>query len=337
MIDITMLSGLDDKIAIVTGAAGFIGSHLCDKILACGGHVLGIDNLLTGDRENINRLRRHPRFQFIFGDIRNVIDIHDMRLANEVSYILHFASPASPADYLAYPVETLEVGSTGTQNLLKLAMKAGARFLLASTSEVYGDPLEHPQKESYWGNVNPVGPRGVYDEAKRYAEAITMAYHRYHKVNTVIARIFNTYGPRMRPNDGRAIPAFISSALRNEIVNVYGSGEQTRSFCYIDDTINGLLKLLLSEECGPINIGNPAEWTVQDCAKLVIKLCNSTSSITHQSLPVDDPKVRCPDINFAQKKLSWSPKVSLEDGLRKTIDYFKSINLPINHTEKVVV
>lgn len=318
------LPGFLDKRVIVTGAAGFLGSHLVDCLLDSGAYVIGIDNFLTGDRRNISRLRDTDNFQFLLRDVSTA----NMIFEKPIHYVLHFASPASPIDYMEFPIETLEVGSNGTRNMLKIAELAGARFLLASTSEVYGDPLEHPQKESYWGNVNPVGPRGVYDEAKRYAEAITMAYHRYHHVDVAIARIFNTYGPRMRSNDGRAIPAFISSALRNESIPMFGDGKQTRSFGYVDDTVRGLLSLLVSDEIGPMNIGTPIEYNLLTLAEAIIDICKSKSQIVFKPLPVDDPKQRCPDISLAFTTLNWRPQFDLCTGLSKTVDYFKSMYLP---------
>lgn len=316
---------LKDHRVIVTGAAGFLGSHLIDRLLEMGAFVIGIDNFLTGDRRNISRLRDHSNFQFLLKDVSTA----NMIFEKPIHYVLHFASPASPIDYLEFPIETLEVGSNGTRNMLKIAELAGARFLLASTSEVYGDPLVHPQKESYWGNVNPVGPRGVYDEAKRYAEAITMAYHRYHKVDVAIARIFNTYGPRMRSNDGRAIPAFIDAALRNNPIPMFGDGKQTRSFGYVDDTVSGLLALLLSNQTGPINIGTPVEYTLLVLAEAIIDICNSKSEIVFKPLPEDDPKQRCPDINEAFRTLNWRPQFDLCTGLVRTINYFKTLHLPL--------
>src|SRR5215211_1334044 len=303
--------------SVVTGAAGFIGSHLCEALLNRGHSVVGIDNFLTGDMSNIAHLRDRE-FEFIRHNVTRYIDVD-----GHVDYVLHWASPASPIDYLELPIQTLKVGSLGTHNALGLAKAKGARFVLASTSEVYGDPLEHPQKETYWGNVNPVGPRGVYDEAKRFAEAMTMAYHRYHAVDTKIVRIFNTYGPRMRLNDGRAVPAFMSQALRNEDVTIFGSGTQTRSFCYVTDLVDGILRLAESKENDPINIGNPQEMTIEDIARTIIKMTGATSKIVYRPLPEDDPKVRQPDITRARTLLGWEPKVGLEEGLIKTLDYFK--------------
>ncbi len=294
---------------VITGAAGFIGSHLSEELLDRGYAVVGIDNLLTGDLANIAHLRDRD-FQFIRHDVTNYIDVD-----GPVDYVLHWASPASPIDYLELPIPTLKVGALGTHKALGLAKAKGAAFVLASTSEVYGDPLEHPQKETYWGNVNPIGPRGVYDEAKRFAEAMTVAYRRYHKLDTKIVRIFNTYGPRMRVRDGRAVPAFISQALVNEDVTVFGDGSQTRSFCYISDLVDGIIRLMLSKENHPINIGNPQEMTIKQIAELIIKMTGSKSKIIYKPLPTDDPKVRQPDITRARTELGWEPKVPLEQGL----------------------
>lgn len=301
---------------LVTGGAGFIGSYLCDRFLAGGHEVICMDNLITGDVENISHIR-DSRFSFVQYDVTNFIYVK-----GRLDYILHFASPASPLDYMEYPIQTLKVGSLGTHKALGLAKEKGARFLLASTSEVYGDPLIHPQNEDYWGNVNPVGPRGVYDEAKRFAEAITMAYQRYHKVDTRIVRIFNTYGPRMRLKDGRAIPNFITQALKGEDVTVYGDGLQTRSFCYITDMVEGIYRLLMSDYNLPMNIGNPEEMTVIGMAKEIIALTGSNSRIVKMPLPEDDPKVRQPDITQAKKIIGWEPEVGLREGLQKTIEYF---------------
>jgi len=305
---------------LVTGAAGFLGSHLCDRLLAEGHRVVGMDNFLTGNPANIAHLRKHPSFQFVLHDVANFVEVQ-----GPLDGVLHFASPASPVDYLDYPIQTLKVGSLGTHKALGLSRAKGARFLLASTSEVYGDPLVHPQPESYWGNVNPVGPRGVYDEAKRFAEAITMAYHRYHKLDTRIVRIFNTYGPRMRPKDGRVVSNFIVQALKGDPLTVYGDGSQTRSFCYVDDLIDGIVRLFERGGADPTNIGNPHEFTVRQLAELVLKLTGSRSTITEQPLPTDDPKVRQPDIRHARETLEWEPRVPLEDGLRRTIEYFRGI------------
>jgi dTDP-glucose 4,6-dehydratase len=302
---------------VITGAAGFIGSHLSEELLDRGFSVVGIDNLLTGDLANIAHLRDRD-FQFIRHDVTNYIDVD-----GPVDFVLHWASPASPIDYLELPIPTLKVGALGTHKALGLAKAKGATFMIASTSEVYGDPLEHPQKETYWGNVNPIGPRGVYDEAKRFAEAMTVAYHRFHKVDTKIVRIFNTYGPRMRIRDGRAVPAFMSQALLNQDVTVFGDGSQTRSFCYISDLVDGLIRLMLSKENDPINIGNPQEMTIEQIARQIIKMTGSTSKIIYKPLPTDDPKVRQPDITRARTLLGWEPKVTLEEGLGRTIDYFR--------------
>lgn len=301
--------------ALVTGGAGFLGSHLCDRLLAEGHEVLCMDNLLTGNPDNVAHIRNQP-FTFVHYDVTNYIYVE-----GPLDYILHFASPASPIDYLEFPIQTLKVGSLGTHKALGLARAKGARFLLASTSEVYGDPLEHPQRETYWGNVNPIGPRGVYDEAKRFAEAMVMAYHRYHGVDTKIVRIFNTYGPRMRENDGRAVPEFTSQVLDNEPVTVFGDGSQTRSFTYVDDLIEGIYRLLMSDENEPVNIGNPHEKTILELAETLIRLTGSTSKIVNKPLPVDDPKVRQPDITRAREILGWEPKVELETGLRRTLDW----------------
>ena len=302
---------------VITGAAGFIGSHLSETLLNRGHSVVGIDNLLTGDMGNIAHLRDRD-FQFIRHNVTQYIDVD-----GPVDYVYHWASPASPIDYLELPIQTIKVGSLGTHKALGLAKAKGAGFVIASTSEVYGDPLEHPQKETYWGNVNPIGPRGVYDEAKRFAEAMTVAYRRFHKVDTKIVRIFNTYGPRMRIRDGRAVPAFISQALVNEDVTVFGDGKQTRSFCYINDLVDGIIRLMLSKEAGPINIGNPQEMTIEQIARLIIEMTGSKSKIVYKPLPTDDPKVRQPDITLARTLLDWEPKVSLEQGLGRTIDYFR--------------
>ena len=303
---------------VITGAAGFIGSHLAEVLLDRGYAVVGIDNLLTGDIANIAHLSNRD-FEFIKHDVTNYI-----YLAGPVHYVLHWASPASPIDYLELPIPTLKVGALGTHKALGLAKAKGAKFVLASTSEVYGDPLEHPQKEGYWGNVNPIGPRGVYDEAKRFAEAITVAYHRYHKLDTKIVRIFNTYGPRMRIRDGRAVPAFISQALRNEDVTVFGDGRQTRSFCYISDLVDGIIRLMLSDTNEPVNIGNPAEMTIEEIARVIIEMTGATSKIVYRPLPEDDPKVRRPDITRARTLLGWEPKVDLRSGLTSTIEYFRT-------------
>ena len=306
------------KRVVVTGAAGFIGSHLAEALLDVGHEVIGIDNLLTGDVSNIAHLANRE-FTFIKHDVTNYIYID-----GPVDFVLHWASPASPIDYLELPIPTMKVGALGTHKALGLAKAKGATFVLASTSEVYGDPLEHPQRETYWGNVNPVGPRGVYDEAKRFAEALTMAYHRYHGVDTKIVRIFNTYGPRMRLNDGRAVPAFMSQVLRNEDVTVFGDGSQTRSFMYISDLIDGIMKLMRSPENDPVNIGNPREMTILEIAQTIIRMTGATSRIVYKPLPTDDPRVRQPDISRARTILNWEPKVSLEEGLVKTVEYFRT-------------
>ena len=306
------------KRVVITGAAGFIGSHLAEALLDRDYSVIGIDNLLTGDTANISHLANR-NFSFIKHDVTNYIYVD-----GPVDFVLHWASPASPIDYLELPIPTLKVGALGTHNALGLAKAKGARFVIASTSEVYGDPLEHPQKETYWGNVNPVGPRGVYDEAKRFAEAMTMAYHRYHGLDTKIVRIFNTYGPRMRLNDGRAVPAFMSQVLRNQDVTVFGDGTQTRSFTYITDLVDGIIKLMLSSENDPVNIGNPVEMTIKQIAETIISMTGSTSKIVYRPLPTDDPKQRRPDITRARTLLGWEPKVQLEEGLIKTIEYFRT-------------
>jgi len=303
---------------LITGGAGFIGSYLCERFLAEGDEVICMDNLITGNANNIASLFPNRRFSYIPQDVTNYIYVK-----GPLDAILHFASPASPIDYLELPIQTLKVGSLGTHKALGLAKEKGARFLLASTSEVYGDPLVHPQKEDYWGNVNPIGPRGVYDEAKRFAEAMTMAYHRTHKVETRIVRIFNTYGPRMRLNDGRVVPNFIAQALRGEDLTVYGDGSQTRSFCYVSDLVEGIIRLLRSDYDGPVNIGNPQELSVLEFAHRIISLTGSRSRITFNPLPVDDPRVRQPDIGLARRLLGWEPRVWLEDGLRETIGYFR--------------
>jgi dTDP-glucose 4,6-dehydratase len=303
---------------VITGAAGFIGSHLADALLDRGYSVIGIDNLLTGDVANIAHLAQRD-FEFIKHDVTNYI-----YLDGPVDYVLHWASPASPIDYLELPIPTLKVGALGTHKALGLAKAKAAKFVLASTSEVYGDPLEHPQKESYWGNVNPIGPRGVYDEAKRFAEAMTVAYHRYHGVDAKIVRIFNTYGPRMRIRDGRAVPAFIAQALRDEDVTVFGDGRQTRSFCYVSDLVDGIIRLMLSDTNDPVNIGNPAEMTIEEIARVIIEMTGSKSRIVYKPLPEDDPKVRRPDISRARALLGWEPTVDLRTGLTSTIEYFRT-------------
>lgn len=309
------------KRVLITGAAGFLGSHLCDRFIKEGYHVIGMDNLITGDLKNIEHLFPLEHFEFYNHDVSKFIHV-----PGHLDYILHFASPASPIDYLKIPIQTLKVGSLGTHNCLGLAKAKGARMLIASTSEVYGDPLVHPQNEEYWGNVNPIGPRGVYDEAKRFQEAITMAYHTFHNLETRIVRIFNTYGPKMRLNDGRALPAFIGQALRGEDLTVFGDGSQTRSFCYVDDLVEGIYRLLLSDYHLPMNIGNPNEISLKDFAEEVLKLTGSSVKIAYKDLPKDDPKQRQPDITKAKEILGWEPKVDRAEGLKKTYEYFK--NLP---------
>lgn len=311
---------MNKQTAVVTGGAGFLGSHLCDRLLSEGMRVCCVDNLITGNLNNVSHLFGNEDFLFIKHDVTNYIHI-----PGKIDYILHFASPASPIDYLKLPIQTLKVGSLGTHKALGLAKEKRARFLLASTSEVYGDPVIHPQKEDYWGNVNPIGPRGVYDEAKRFAEAITMAYNRYHNVETRIVRIFNTYGPRMRLDDGRALPAFVGQALRCEDITVFGDGSQTRSFCFVSDLVDGIFRLLMSDEIYPVNIGNPSEITIRQFAEEVIKITGTSSRIIYKDLPEDDPKVRQPDITRARNILGWEPKIGREEGLKVTIDYFKSV------------
>jgi dTDP-glucose 4,6-dehydratase len=306
---------------LITGAAGFLGSHLCDRFIKDGFHVIGMDNLITGDLKNIEHLFAHENFEFHHHDVSKFIHV-----PGELDYILHFASPASPIDYLKIPIQTLKVGSLGIHNCLGLAKEKKARLIIASTSEVYGDPTVHPQRESYWGNVNPVGPRGVYDEAKRFQEAITMAYHTFHGVETRIVRIFNTYGPRMRLNDGRVLPAFIGQALRGEDLTIFGDGSQTRSFCYVDDLVEGIVRLLMSDYSSPVNIGNPDEITIKDFAEEIIKLTGTNQKVVYKDLPVDDPKQRQPDITLARQLLGWEPKVNRADGLKITYDYFKSLS-----------
>lgn len=308
------------KRVLITGAAGFLGSHLCDRFIREGYHVIGMDNLITGDLKNIEHLFKLEHFEFYHHDVTKFIHI-----PGELDYILHFASPASPIDYLKIPIQTLKVGAMGTHNCLGLAKAKNARILVASTSEVYGDPLIHPQTEEYWGNVNPVGPRGVYDEAKRYMESITMAYHTFHGVETRIVRIFNTYGPRMRLNDGRALPAFIGQALRGEDLTVFGNGSQTRSFCYVDDLVDGIYRLLLSDYTQPMNIGNPDEISLKEFAEEILELTGNKVKIVYKPLPVDDPKQRQPDISKAKSLLEWQPKVKRKEGLKITYDYFKSL------------
>jgi dTDP-glucose 4,6-dehydratase len=308
------------KRVVITGGAGFLGSHLCERALAEGNEVVCVDNLLTGRLENIRPLLQRDDFEFLEHDVSKPFEVD-----GPVDYVLHFASPASPIDYLELPIQTLKVGSLGTHNGLGLAKAKQARFLLASTSEVYGDPLEHPQKESYWGNVNPVGPRGVYDEAKRFAEAMTMAYHRFHQVDVRIVRIFNTYGPRMRPRDGRVVPAFVQQALTGEPMTVFGEGKQTRSFCFVDDLVEGIWRLLMSDLREPCNIGNPQEMTILEFAETIKAAVGSSSPIVFKPLPVDDPQTRQPDITQAREKLGWEPKVTLAEGLRTTIAYFRAL------------
>jgi len=304
---------------VVTGGAGFLGSHLCDRLLAEGHKVIALDNFITGSAANIEHLAGNDDFRFIKQDVTNYIFLPD-----EVDFVFHFASPASPIDYLEYPIPTLKVGALGTHNTLGLAKAKKAKFIIASTSETYGDPLVHPQNENYWGNVNPIGPRGVYDEAKRFAEAMTMAYHRYHQVDTKIVRIFNTYGPRMRLRDGRVVPAFIGQALTGTPLTIFGDGSQTRSFCYVSDLIDGIFRLAMSNFHEPVNIGNPREMTIKQFAEEIIRLTGTTSQIEYRPLPVDDPKVRQPDITRARTILGWEPKVDFEDGIVKTIEYFRT-------------
>lgn len=309
------------KRVLITGAAGFLGSHLCDRFIKEGYHVIGMDNLITGDLRNIEHLFALKEFEFYNHDVSKFVHV-----PGQLDYILHFASPASPIDYLKIPIQTLKVGSLGTHNLLGLAKSKGARILVASTSEVYGDPTVHPQNEDYWGNVNPIGPRGVYDEAKRFQEAITMAYHTYHGVETRIVRIFNTYGPRMRLNDGRVLPAFIGQALRGEDLTIFGDGSQTRSFCYVDDLVEGIYRLLLSDYAYPVNVGNPDEITIAEFAEEIIKLTGTSQKVVYKPLPVDDPKQRQPDITRARSILGWEPKVNRAEGLRITYEYFRSLS-----------
>jgi len=309
------------KKVLITGAAGFLGSHLCDRFIKEDFYVFGMDNLITGDLKNIEHLFPLENFEFYHHDVSNFVHV-----PGDLDFILHFASPASPIDYLKIPIQTLKVGSLGTHNLLGLAKAKNARLLIESTSEVYGDPLVHPQTEDYYGNVNTIGPRGVYDEAKRFQESITMAYHRFHGVETRIARIFNTYGPRMRLNDGRVIPAFMGQALRGEDLTVFGDGMQTRSFCYVDDQVEGIYRLLFSDYSNPVNIGNPNEITIKDFAQEIIKLTNTNQKIIYKELPVDDPLQRQPDITLAKKLLGWEPKIGREEGMQKTFNYFKSLS-----------
>jgi dTDP-glucose 4,6-dehydratase len=303
--------------ALVTGGAGFVGSHLCDALLAEGNNVVCVDNLLTGSLRNIDHLKNESRFEFVERDVNQPFDV------GRVDYVFHFASPASPVDYMEHGIDTLKVGSLGSFHSLDLAREYGAKYMVASTSECYGDPLEHPQKETYWGNVNSIGPRSVYDESKRFAEAATMAYHRYHKVDTRILRIFNTYGPRLQLNDGRVISNFMKQALRSEPLTVYGDGKQTRSFCYVSDEVDGILRLSKAEEHDPVNIGNPVEFTILECAHLVLKVTGSSSPIVYEPLPEDDPKQRRPDISKAKRLLGWEPKIDLEAGLKLSMEYFK--------------
>lgn len=309
--------------ALITGAAGFLGSHLCDALLADGYSVVGVDNLLTGRLANLAHLRNDSRFEF------KQLDICDPFDCGRVDFVFHFACPASPVDYMQHGIATLNVGSAGTLHALEIAHKYGAKYLISSTSECYGDPLEHPQKETYWGNVNPIGPRSVYDEAKRFSEALTMAFHRYHKVDTRIVRIFNTYGPRMQLNDGRVVPNFMKQALRGEDLTVYGDGSQTRSFCFVSDEVDGFLRLSRSSEHMPVNIGNPTEFTILECARLVLAVTGSSSQIRYEALPQDDPKQRRPDITKAKTLLGWAPKIDLETGLKMSLDYFRNASLEL--------
>ena len=311
-------SKLSDKTAVVTGGAGFLGSHLCDRLLSEGFRVIAIDNFITGSPDNVEHLAGDPNFRLIRQNVSEFIFV-----PGTVDFVFHFASPASPIDYLEHPIPTLKVGALGTHNSLGLAKDKGAKFLLASTSECYGDPLVHPQNEDYWGNVNPIGPRGVYDEAKRFAEAMTMAYHRYHGMDTKIVRIFNTYGPRMRLRDGRVVPTFISQALANEPLTIFGDGSQTRSFCFVSDLIEGVFRLAMSDQHGPVNIGNPIEMTIREFAEKIISITGATGGITFKELPVDDPKVRQPDITRARELFGWEPRVDFASGIRSTIDYFR--------------
>jgi dTDP-glucose 4,6-dehydratase len=314
------------KTAVVTGGSGFLGSHLCDRLLAEGFRVIAIDNTITGSPDNIAHIASNPYFEFIRHDVSEFIFV-----PGPVDFVFHFASPASPVDYLEHPIPTLKVGALGTHNSLGLAKDKGAKFFLASTSECYGDPLLHPQNEDYWGNVNPIGPRGVYDEAKRFAEAMTMAYHRFHGMDTKIVRIFNTYGPRMRLRDGRVVPSLISQALNNEPLTVFGDGSQSRSFCYVSDLIEGIFRLAMSEHHGPVNIGNPVEMTINQFAQKVLEITGATGGIIYKDLPVDDPKVRRPDITRARSLLGWEPKVGFDKGIRETIDYLRSSRLTAAH------
>ena len=306
--------------AVISGAAGFIGSHFCDRLLAEGFQVTALDNLLTGSEANIAHLRSNPHFRFIFHDVTQPLN-----LQVRADYVLHLASPASPKDYLEFPIETMDVGSLGTRQMLELAQRDNAKFLLTSTSESYGDPTVHPQVETYWGNVNPVGPRSCYDESKRFAEALTMAYHRARGVRTSIARIFNTYGPRMKLNDGRVVPAFLDQALRGEPITIFGDGTQTRSFCYVSDLVDGLYRLLLSDEVMPVNVGNPREMTIREFAEVIAQMTGSTAGIVYHPLPEDDPRKRRPDITKARRVLGWEPKITLDEGLRHTVEYFRPL------------
>src|SRR5437763_2719394 len=327
-----LITWKDSMRVLVTGGAGFIGSHLCDALLAEGHHVVCVDNLITGSTRNIEQLRNEPRFEFIQQDINEPYE------AGKVDFIYNLASPASPVDYMNHGIETLKVGSLGSFHTLELAKKYNAKYMVASTSECYGDPLEHPQKETYWGHVNPIGPRSVYDESKRFAEAATMAYHRYHKVDTRILRIFNTYGPRLQLNDGRVISNFMKQALRGEPLTVYGDGSQTRSFCYVSDEVDGIVRLSKSDEHDPVNIGNPVEFTILECAQLVLKVTGSKSPIVHEPLPQDAPKQRRPDISKARRLLGWEPKIDLETGLKLSMAYFKqAIELEQSEKKQAVV
>jgi dTDP-glucose 4,6-dehydratase len=315
---------LTEKCAVVSGAAGFVGSHMCDRLLAEGATVIGLDNLLTGAERNLDHLRGNPNFKFRLQDVTE-----PFRIESSVDFVLHMASPASPKDYMEHPIETLDVGSIGTRGMLELAQAKDAKFLLTSTSESYGDPSVHPQVETYWGNVNPVGPRSCYDESKRFAEALTMAYHRTRGVRTSIARIFNTYGPRMKLNDGRVVPAFVDQALRGEPITIFGDGSQTRSFCYVSDLVDGLYRLLLSNEVLPVNLGNPREMTILEFAKAIEEITGSRAGVVNCALPEDDPKQRQPDITKARRLLGWNPVVTLEQGMRDTVEYFRSIQATI--------
>jgi dTDP-glucose 4,6-dehydratase len=317
---VTLRSGSSAKRALISGAAGFIGSHFCDRLLAEGMEVVALDNLLTGSERNIAHLRSNPAFEFRLHDVTEPIAVE-----GRFDYVLHVASPASPKDYLEHPIETLDVGSVGTRHMLEVARRNGAKFLLTSTSESYGDPAVHPQVETYWGNVNPVGPRSCYDESKRFAEAMTMAFHRARGVRTSIARIFNTFGPRMKLNDGRVVPAFLDQALRGNPITIFGTGSQTRSFCYVSDLVDGLYRLLLSDEALPVNVGNPREMTISEFAQLITELTGSQAGVVYEALPEDDPKQRRPDISKAKRILKWEPVVSLEEGLRRTIEYFRDL------------